>query len=66
MILAAGDDRAALDALIATDPFVIGEVCAYRITEFVAARTAPGLTEYRERPPGGPRTNAAVPVPTGE
>ncbi|WP_405609252.1 YciI family protein [Streptomyces sp. NBC_01511] len=52
VILAVGDDRAAVEGLIATDPFVVGGVCAYRITEFVVGRTAPGLAQYREaRPP---------------
>lgn len=51
VILAVGDDRAAVEALIGADPFVVGGVCAYRITEFAVARTAPDLAEYRERPP---------------
>ncbi|WP_420036777.1 YciI family protein [Streptomyces sp. cg28] len=48
VIIAAGDDRAAVERLAATDPFVAGEVCAYRITEFVAARTAPELDRWRQ------------------
>ncbi|MFF2188391.1 YciI family protein [Streptomyces sp. NPDC058155] len=51
VILAVGDDRAAVEALVAADPFVVGGVCAYRITEFAVARTAPGLAEYREPQP---------------
>ncbi|MER5945400.1 YciI family protein [Streptomyces sp. NPDC001904] len=48
IIIAAGDDRAAVERLCATDPFVAGEVCAYGITEFVAARTAPELDRWRQ------------------
>ncbi|MFE4059116.1 YciI family protein [Streptomyces sp. NPDC059096] len=48
VILAAGDDRAAIERLVATDPFVTGGVCAYRITEFTATKTAPGLAPYRQ------------------
>lgn len=51
VILAVGDDRAAVEALVAADPFVTGGVCAYRVTEFVVGRTAPGLAPYREQPP---------------
>ncbi|MFC9606189.1 YciI family protein [Streptomyces niveus] len=57
VILAVGDDRAAVEALVAADPFVVAGVCAYRITEFAVARTAPGLAKYREqRPPRWPPT----------
>ncbi|MFJ2554703.1 MULTISPECIES: YciI family protein [unclassified Streptomyces] len=48
VILAVGDDRAAIERLVATDPFVTGDVCTYRITEFTATKTAPGLAPYRE------------------
>lgn len=51
VILAVGDDRAAVEALVDADPFVVGGVCAYRITEFAVARTAPALAEYREPQP---------------
>ncbi|KIF70783.1 hypothetical protein HY68_22760 [Streptomyces sp. AcH 505] len=50
VILAAGTDRAAVEQLAAEDPFTVAGVCAYRITEFVATKTAPGLAEYREQP----------------
>ncbi|OKJ93535.1 hypothetical protein AMK26_34185 [Streptomyces sp. CB03234] len=51
IILAVGDDRARIEELTATDPFVVDGVCAYRITEFLATRTAPGLAAYRQRLP---------------
>ena len=49
VILAVGENRAHIERLSATDPFVIGGVCAYRITEFAATKTAPGLDRYREQ-----------------
>ncbi|MEO3974655.1 YciI family protein [Streptomyces sp. CAU 1734] len=51
VILAAGPDRARIEEIAASDPFTVNAVCAYRITEFHATRTAPGLAEYREQPP---------------
>jgi uncharacterized protein YciI len=48
VILAVGDDRDRIEAVVASDPFVQEEVCAYRVTEFTASRTAPGLEEYRQ------------------
>ncbi|MEW1724852.1 YciI family protein [Streptomyces sp. NPDC093109] len=50
VILAVGDDRAEVERLTAGDPFVTGGVCVYRITEFTATKTAPGLAPYREAP----------------
>ena len=52
IILAAGDDRARIEEITATDPFVTAGVCAYRVTEFIATRTAPGLASYRQQLPG--------------
>ncbi|MFG2568310.1 YciI family protein [Streptomyces sp. NPDC048567] len=49
VILAVGDDRAAIEALAATDPFVAEGVCAYRITEFIATKTSDALAPYRQR-----------------
>jgi len=49
VILAVGDDRAAIEALAATDPFVVEGVCAYRITEFIATKTSDALAPYRQR-----------------
>jgi uncharacterized protein YciI len=51
IILAAGDDRAAIESLVRGDPFCVAGVCAYRITEFLATRTAPALEPYRQRLP---------------
>ncbi|CAM5674996.1 hypothetical protein GCM10010329_41930 [Streptomyces spiroverticillatus] len=50
VLLAVAPSRAAIEAVTAADPFVTGGVCAYRITEFVATKTAPGLEAYREAP----------------
>ncbi|GGW23896.1 YciI family protein [Streptomyces xantholiticus] len=51
IILAAGDDRARIEKIASTDPFVAGEVCTYRITEFIATKTAPELAPYRQQLP---------------
>ncbi|MEV8523676.1 MULTISPECIES: YciI family protein [unclassified Streptomyces] len=51
IILAVGDDRAAIERLTATDPFVVNGACAYRITEFLATKVAPELTAYRQELP---------------
>ncbi|MBB6037768.1 YciI family protein [Phytomonospora endophytica] len=51
VILAVGE-RAAVEAAVATDPFVLAGVCAYTVTEFIATKTAAGLAEYRQTPPG--------------
>ncbi|MFJ2115475.1 YciI family protein [Streptomyces sp. NPDC087850] len=51
VILAVGEDREAVERLVAADPFVTGGVCAYRITEFVATTTAPELAPYRQTLP---------------
>ena len=50
VILAVAEDRAGIERIAASDPFVGAGVCAYRITEFVATRTAPELQRYREAP----------------
>jgi uncharacterized protein YciI len=52
VILAVGDDRDRIEAVVASDPFAQEEVCAYRITQFTMTRTAPGLEEYRQQPVG--------------
>lgn len=49
VILAVGDDRAAVERLAASDPFVVHGVCAYRITEFIATKTSDTLAPYRQR-----------------
>lgn len=51
VILAVGEHRAQLEALVRTDPFCVAGVCAYAITEFLATRTAPALEPYRQRLP---------------
>lgn len=48
VILAVAEDRARIEAIAASDPFVGAGVCAYRVTEFTATKTAPGLERYRE------------------
>ncbi|GGN59746.1 hypothetical protein GCM10011579_024160 [Streptomyces albiflavescens] len=48
VILAVTEDRARIEEIAAGDPFVTAGVCAYRITEFVATKTAPALERYRE------------------
>ncbi|MFE0735067.1 MULTISPECIES: YciI family protein [Streptomyces] len=51
VILAAGVDRAEIEKIAAADPFTVEGVCAYRITEFYATKTAEDLSAYRERLP---------------
>ncbi|MEU6594694.1 hypothetical protein ABZ923_36780, partial [Streptomyces sp. NPDC046881] len=41
-------DRARIEDLVAGDPFVVAGVCAYRVTEFIATKTAPELARYRQ------------------
>ncbi|MEV3897825.1 YciI family protein [Streptomyces anulatus] len=48
VILAVGEDRAAIERTAAGDPFAEHGVCAYRITEFIATRTAPELAPYQQ------------------
>ncbi|MFJ3639207.1 YciI family protein [Streptomyces sp. NPDC090108] len=48
VILAVAEDRARIEEVVAGDPFVTAGVCAYRITEFVATKTAPGLEAHRQ------------------
>ncbi|WP_107093094.1 YciI family protein [Streptomyces sp. MMG1121] len=50
VILAVAEDRARIDEIIARDPFAVAGVCTYRVTEFVATKTAPGLDRYRQTP----------------
>ncbi|MFJ2743331.1 YciI family protein [Streptomyces sp. NPDC087440] len=50
VILAVADSRAEIEAVVAEDPFTTGGVCAYRITEFAATKTVPGLEPYRQAP----------------
>ena len=48
VILAVAEDRARIEELVAGDPFAVGGVCAYRITEFIATKTAPELASHRQ------------------
>ncbi|MFG2126695.1 YciI family protein [Streptomyces sp. NPDC048751] len=48
VILAVAEDRARIEEVAAGDPFVTAGVCAYRVTEFAATKTAPALEQYRE------------------
>jgi uncharacterized protein YciI len=43
VIIARGDDREAIEALAATDPFVSGGVATCEVVQFRASQTAPGL-----------------------
>ncbi|MEV7775633.1 YciI family protein [Kitasatospora sp. NPDC086791] len=52
VILAVGEDRAAIEALAATDPFALAGLCEYRVTEFLAILTAPALDAHRQQLPG--------------
>ncbi|MGW1407813.1 YciI family protein [Streptomyces sp. NPDC002403] len=52
VILAVGDDRERIERITAEDPFTTQGVCAYRITEFIATKTADGLAPYRQQLPG--------------
>jgi uncharacterized protein YciI len=51
VILAVGDDRARIEKIAAADPFTVGGVCEYRITEFIATKTAPELAPYKQQLP---------------
>src|SRR5690349_17158526 len=51
VIIVAGDDRTRVEELVAGDPFGAAGLCTYRITEFVAVKTAPALEEHRQQPP---------------
>ncbi|WP_395575911.1 YciI family protein [Streptomyces sp. BK79] len=50
VIVAVAEDRARMEEIAAGDPFVRAGVCAYRVTEFAATKTAPALERYRETP----------------
>ncbi|MEV6615918.1 YciI family protein [Streptomyces sp. NPDC051051] len=50
VILAVAEDRATIEGIAAGDPFVLAGVCAYRVTEFAATKTAPELERHRETP----------------
>ncbi|MFJ6774483.1 YciI family protein [Kitasatospora sp. NPDC091257] len=51
VILAVGPDRAGIEALVATDPFVRAGLTEYRVTEFLATTTAEELAAHRQQLP---------------
>ncbi|MET8546369.1 YciI family protein [Kitasatospora sp. NPDC004799] len=51
VILAVGEDRAGIEALVAQDPFVRAGLTEYRVTEFLATTTAPVLAAHRQQLP---------------
>lgn len=50
LIIAAGNDRAAIEELVASDPFTVAGVCEYRVTQFLATKVAPALEQFRDQP----------------
>ncbi|MFG2352959.1 YciI family protein [Streptomyces sp. NPDC048521] len=50
VILAVAEDRARIEEIVAGDPFAVAGVCAYRVTEFIATKTAPELAHHRQAP----------------
>ncbi|MFG3053387.1 YciI family protein [Kitasatospora sp. NPDC048239] len=51
IILAAGEDRAAIEEITRTDPFTRAGLADYTVTEFLATTTAPALDAYRQQLP---------------
>ncbi|MFC5664847.1 YciI family protein [Kitasatospora misakiensis] len=51
IILAVGEDRAAIEALVRTDPFAVEGLAVYEVTEFLATVVAPALEPYRQQLP---------------
>ncbi|GAA1591319.1 YciI family protein [Kribbella sancticallisti] len=49
VILALGQDREAIEKLVAEDPFSVAGVCEYRVTQFLATSVAPVLEGLREQ-----------------
>lgn len=50
VILARAADRAALDAILAEDPFALAAVATYQVTEFLPTMTAPELAALAVTP----------------
>ncbi|MFD9976779.1 YciI family protein [Streptomyces sp. NPDC059017] len=50
VLIAVGVDRERAERIAESDPYTTAGVCEYRITEFIATKTAPALEPYRERP----------------
>ncbi|MFI8826330.1 YciI family protein [Streptomyces sp. NPDC053431] len=51
IILAGGVGRAEIERIVATDPFSVAGVCAYRVTEFYATKTVDELKGFRDELP---------------
>ncbi|MFE5301073.1 YciI family protein [Streptomyces sp. NPDC056632] len=51
VILAGAVGRAEIERIVATDPFSVEGVCAYRIVEFYATKTVDGLARFRDELP---------------
>ncbi|MFG3344444.1 YciI family protein [Streptomyces sp. NPDC048018] len=51
VILAGGVGRTEIERIVATDPFSVEGVCAYRIVEFHATKTVDGLAPFRDELP---------------
>lgn len=51
VIIAVGGDRAGIEAVVATDPFVRAGLTEYRVTEFLATTTAGELAAHRQELP---------------
>jgi uncharacterized protein YciI len=49
VIIAVGNDREAIEKLVAADPFTVAGFCDYRVTQFAATTVAPALEGLRER-----------------
>jgi uncharacterized protein YciI len=45
VIVARGDDREQVEALAASDPFVLGGVATVEVIQFRASQTAPGFAD---------------------
>jgi uncharacterized protein YciI len=50
VILAVGNDKAAIETPVTTDPFSVAGICEYRITRFLATTVTPALDQYRDNP----------------
>jgi uncharacterized protein YciI len=50
VILAVAENRARVEEIVAGDPFAVAGVCAYRVTEFIATKTATELAHHRQAP----------------
>lgn len=50
VIIATADNRTAIEAVVAQDPFFRNQAATYEITEFVATKTSPALESHRQQP----------------